>query len=240
MNVTKMGPTEPGYLFLAPHDILRETGHPTIYTDAGQLIWQGASGNYSALQPQMLNGKPVITYWSGYSGLGFGFGAISILNGSYDEIRRVTLDCKAENFVTVFDPLDVGSCIEIHEIQLTGNGTILVTAVNVTQADLSAVGGPKDGWIQDSLVYEIDIETDEVVFRWSAHEHVDQVPITDVRAPLEGSGSNKSDPFAYPHLNSAYRYGDSYLVSSRLMCSLYFLAADGSVTWHLNVSSNRC
>lgn len=236
LNVTKMGQTEPGYLFFTPDDMLRETGHPVIYSDDGQLVWQGEPGNYSALQPQMLDGEPVIAYWSGYAGDGFGFGAITILNSSYDEIYRVTLNCKTEGFVTVFDPLDVDSCIDIHESQLTENGTILVTAVNVTQADLSPVGGPKDGWVQDALVYEIDLKTNEVVFRWSTHEHNDQVAITDARAPLEGSGGNKSDPYGYPHLNAVYKYGDSYLVSSRYMCSLFFIDADGLVTWHLHVS----
>ncbi|CAG8088330.1 unnamed protein product [Penicillium salamii] len=234
MNVTKMGQTEPGYLFFTPHDELRKAGHPVIYSDDGELVWQGKPGNYSALQPQMLNDEPVIAYWSGYSGEGFGFGAITILNSSYDEIHRVTLDCKKEGFVTVFDPLEVDSCIDIHESQLTDNGTILVTAVNVTQADLSAVGGPKNGWVQDALVYEIDLVTNHIVFRWSTHENSDQVAITNTRAPLEGSGGNKSDPYGYPHLNAVYRYGDSYLVSSRYMCSLFFIDSDGLVKWHLH------
>lgn len=240
MNVTKMGQTEPGLLFITPHDILRNNGYPAIYSDDGQLVWQGAEGNYSALQPQMLDGEPVIAYWGGYLGEGFGFGYISILNSSYDEIHRVTLDCKEQNFVTVFDPLPVNSCIDIHESQFTDSGTVLVTAVNVTQADLSSIGGPKDGWIQDGLVYEIDIKTSEVLFRWSAHEHLDQVPLSDVRAPLEGSGGsgvNKTYPFGYPHLNSVAKYGDDYLVSSRYMCSLFFIAPNGTVIWQLDVSS---
>lgn len=101
MNVTKMGTTEPGYLFLTPRDIIRETGHPAIFSDDGQLIWQGPNGNYSALQPQVLKDEPVIAYWSGDVSRGFGFGGITIVNSSYDEIHRVTLDCKAENFVTI-------------------------------------------------------------------------------------------------------------------------------------------
>ncbi|OQE11948.1 hypothetical protein PENFLA_c067G05038 [Penicillium flavigenum] len=234
MNVTKMGTTEPGLLFLTPRDIIRETGHPAIYSDDGQLIWQGPNGNYSALQPQILNKEPVIAYWSGDVSRGFGFGAITIVNSSYDEIHRVTLDCKAENFVTIYDPMTFDSCIDIHESEITDNGTILVTAVNVTQADLSAIGGLKDGWIQDALVYEIDIETNEILFRWSTYEHIDQVPLRDVRAPLEGSGGNKTDPFGYPHVNSISKYGDSYLVSSRYMCSLFFIASNGSVTWQLH------
>ncbi|CAG8100473.1 unnamed protein product [Penicillium nalgiovense] len=234
MNVTKVGTTEPGFLFLTPRDIIRETGHPAIYSDDGQLIWQGPSGNYSALQPQMLNNEPVIAYWSGDVSRGFGFGGITIVNSSYDEIHRVTLDCKAENFVTIYDPMTFASCIDIHESEITDNGTILVTAVNVTEADLSVIGGPRDGWIQDALVYEIDIKTNEILFRWSAYEHLDQVPLRDVRAPLDGSGGNKTDPYGYPHLNSISKYGDSYLVSSRYMCSLFFISSNGSVTWHLH------
>ncbi|KAJ5397868.1 hypothetical protein N7509_005981 [Penicillium cosmopolitanum] len=234
MNVTKMGQTEPGYLFFSPQDILRDNGYPAIYQDDGQLVWQGAEGNYSALQPQMLDGEPVIAYWTGYAGEGFGFGHISILNSSYDEIHRVTLDCKSEKFVTVFEPMQFDSCIDIHESQFTDNGTILVTAVNVTQADLSSVGGPKDGWIQDGLIYEIDLKTNEILFRWSAHEHVDQVKLSYLRAPLDGSGLNQTNPYGYPHLNAIYKYGDSYLLSSRYMCSIFFLDPNGNVTWHLH------
>ena len=94
------------------------------------------------------------SYWEGFIADGFGFGHISILNSSYAEIHRVTLDCKDRNFVTVYDPESFDSCIDFHESQLTDNGTVLVTAVNVTQADLSSVGGPADGWIQDGIVYE--------------------------------------------------------------------------------------
>ncbi|KAJ5762014.1 uncharacterized protein N7511_005396 [Penicillium nucicola] len=237
MNVTKMGQTEPGYLFLTPHDIIRETGHPTIYSDDGQLVWQGDRGNYSALQPQMLNGEPVMAYWTGFAGEGFGFGHISILNSSYDEIHRVTLSCEEQNFATVYEPMKFSSCIDIHESQITENGTILVTAVNVTQADLSSIGGEKDGWIQDGLVYEIDIATSEILFRWSAHDHINQVPLSGVRAPLEGSGGsgvNSTYPYGYPHLNAIYKYGDDYLVSSRYMCSVFLISQNGTVIWHLH------
>lgn len=237
LNVTKTGQTEPGYLFFSPEDTTRGEAYPAIYSDDGQLVWQGPSGNYSALQPQMLDGEPVIAYWTGYAGNGFGFGYISILNSSYDEIHRVTLDCQAQKFVTVFAPMSFESCIDIHESQLTDHGTILITAVNVTQADLTDVGGPQQGWIQDGLVYEIDVRTNDILFRWSAHEHVDEIPITNARAPLDGSGYNRTDPYGYPHLNSVSKYGDSYLVSSRYMCSVFLLASNGSVIWHLHVRS---
>ena len=184
----------------------------------------------------------MIVYWEGFITNGFGFGAISILNSSYDEIHRVTLDCKEEGFMTVYDPKSFSSCIDFHESQLTDNGTVLVTAVNVTQADLSSVGGPKDGWIQDGIVYEIDIKTNQILFRWSAYEHIQEVPMSYDIAPLgadgAGSGVNKTDPWGYPHLNSVAKYGDSYLVSSRYMCSVFFIAKNGSVQWHLHVRSS--
>lgn len=241
MNVTKMGQAEPGLLFLTPHDVLRQEGYPAIYSDDGQLVWQGVKGNLSALQPQILDGEPVMAYWSGFAGYGFGFGSISILNSSYDEIHRVTLNCKANNFITVYDPMTFDSCIDLHESQFTDRGSVMVTAVNVTQADLSSVGGPKDGWIQDGLIYEIDIKTNQILFRWSAYEHINQAPLRDALVPrygagVDGSGVNKTDPFGYPHLNSAAKYGDNYLISSRYMCSIYFVAPNGTVIWHLNVS----
>lgn len=239
MNVTKMGPTEPGLLFLTPSDKPTKVAHPAIYSDDGQLVWQGIPGNYSALQPQMLDGEPVIAVWGGVKQGGFGFGYISILNTSYEEIHRVTLSCKKENFVTGLGPKTPESCIDIHESQFTADGTILVTAVNATQGDLTSVGGPKDGWIQDGLVYEIDMKTNEVLFRWSTYEHPNEAPISYVRAPIgatgAGSGASKDDAYGYPHLNSVYKYGDSYLVSSRYMCSIFFIASDGSLIWHLHV-----
>ncbi|KAJ5893646.1 hypothetical protein N7495_005337 [Penicillium taxi] len=238
INVTKTGQTEPGFLFFTPRDPEKGLGHPVIYSDDGQLVWQGSKGNHYAIQPQILDGEPVIAYWTGYSIEGFGYGYISILNSSYDEIHRVRIDCKSESFVTVFDPMQFDSCIDLHESQLTEDGTVLVTAVNVTQADLTSVGGPKKGWIQDSLVYEIDIKTNDVLFRWSAYEHIAEVPMSLSWAPIGlvgvGSGTKKTDPYAYSYLNSVAKYGDSYLVSSRYMCSVLFIAPDGSITWYLH------
>lgn len=235
MNVTKNGQTELGYLFISPHDMLRETGYPMIYDDDGQLVWRGAQMNISAYQPQMLDGEPVLAYWNGYLFPGFGYGGISIVNSSYDEIYRVTLPGKDHKFLTVADPQTFESYIDIHESQITDQGTMLVTAVNNTQMDLRSLGGPEDGWVQDGLFYEIDIKTNEVLFRWSTVEHVSELPFSDIVLPLNGEGENGTEPFEYPHLNSVAKYGDSYLVSSRYMCSLFFIDKNGNVTWNLHV-----
>ncbi|KAB8205222.1 ASST-domain-containing protein [Aspergillus parasiticus] len=232
LNVTKNGKTELGYLFFSPSN--SNWSYPTIYQDDGQLVWRGPLVNTSAEQPQMLNGEPVLAYWNGANIKGFGFGSISILNSSYDEIYKVTLPGTEEKFVTVLDPVTYPSYIDIHESQITDQGTILVTAVNVTQMDLSSIGGPKDGWVQDGLFYEIDIKTNDVLFRWSTVEHLSEIPLSNNELPLEGKGTNKTTPYEYPHLNSVAKYGDSYLISSRFMCSFFFIDKNGNVTWHLH------
>ena len=237
LNITKMGQTEPGFLFLGPVDYDRETSHPMIYSDDGQLVWQGPLVNISALQPQTLHGEPVLAYWQGYdTHNGFGFGSISIRNSSYDQLYDVTLSQEEGNFFSSYGPMD--SYIDIHESQITDEGTILVTAVNTTRADMSSVGGPKDGWVQDGLFYEIDIKTNKVLFSWSALDNLSEIPMTNAEVPLEGKGRNASDPWAYAHLNSVAKYGDNYLISSRYMCSIFFLNKNGNVIWHLHVSPN--
>ncbi|GKZ73307.1 hypothetical protein AnigIFM50267_009990 [Aspergillus niger] len=215
LNVTKNGKTELGHLFFSPSSSTMEWSYPAIYSDDGQLVWQGPNANTSAYQPQMLDGEPVLAYWQGANYQGYGFGAISILNASYQEIHRITLPGTEQHFIT-------------------SDGTILVTAVNVTQFDLSPIGGPKDGWVQDGLFYEIDIKTNKVLFRWSTVEHLSEIPLTDTELPLLGSGTSKSDPYEYPHLNSVAKYGDSYLLSSRFLCSIFLLDKNGNVTWQLH------
>ncbi|KAL5002019.1 ASST-domain-containing protein [Aspergillus recurvatus] len=229
LNITKSGPTAPGFLFIAPST--STSGSPAIYADTGDLVWHGPEGKTYAYQPQTLHGEPVLTFWQGHNVKGFGYGHISILNASYEEIYRVTLpDSEDNKFVTATNEL-FPSYIDIHESTITEDGTILVTAVNVTQTDLTSVGGERDGWVQDGLVYEIDIETNEVLFRWSAVEHSVQLPLEYVEYPLNDTGGNSSAPYEYPHLNSVAKYGDTYLVSSRYMCSIFLLDKKGDLVW---------
>lgn len=234
-NVTKVGQTEPGYLIFAPFDRARNATVPLIYSDDGQLVFHGPSEGAYSLRPQILNGEPVLTYWTGVPVEGFGFGSVIILDSSYKKIGEVTLPASDDDpFENVFGA-DFPSYIDNHEDTITEDGTMLVTAVNVTQADLQEVGGPMDGWVQDGLVYEIDVETNEVLFRWSTLEHLKDLPLSDVVAPFDGTGFNSSAPWGYPHLNSVAKYGDKYLISSRLMCSLFFVDKNGELIWKLHV-----
>jgi len=103
-----------------------------IYLTDGELIWHGPSSNSSSpnsywnFKTASLNGSSVLSYWYGYSlaTFGHGFGGITILNSSYDEITticvdnsilqinpgiNVTLDCfhdQHESYIT-----DYGVCV---------------------------------------------------------------------------------------------------------------------------------
>ncbi|KAL4931638.1 arylsulfotransferase family protein [Aspergillus undulatus] len=234
LNITKSGPTALGLIFIAPST--GTSGSPAIYTDEGDLVWHGPIGKTYAYQPQFLNGEPVLTFWQGHFVKGFGYGHIVILDSGYREIHRVTLpgtetkSARGQNFVTATNE-SFPSYIDIHESTITENGTILVTAVNVTQADLTPVGGRKDGWVQDALVYELDIATNEVLFRWSAVEHMAQLSLDYVEFPLGEMGVNKTAPYEYPHLNSVAKYGEHYLVSSRYMCAVFLIDRKGDMLW---------
>nr|UPX44777.1 hypothetical protein FAC2J5_29 [Penicillium camemberti] len=112
----------------------------------------------------------------------------------------------------------------MHENTVTFDGKMLVTGYNVTQTDLSSVGGPKNGWITDSLFYEIEVKTNEILFRWSALDHIDQIPLDHVQPfyPVKDWGHNM-DKFQ----------DGTYIISSRYYCSLFKIAKDGSVDWTL-------
>lgn len=106
------------------------------------------------------------------------------------------------NFLELEPGITYPSNIDLHELQITANGSLLVTANNVTQADLTSVGGPKHGWVVDCLVYEIDIATNEVLFKWSSLDHLDQLPFSDSLYPLGSEGFNgKNQSLAWGYVS---------------------------------------
>jgi hypothetical protein len=86
-NVTKSGrPLAPGYLFLTT----TSAPYPAsiIITDEGELVWASQSGDYTNLNGQTLDSKPVLTYWNGTGSpnpqtAGHGYGSVYILDSTY-------------------------------------------------------------------------------------------------------------------------------------------------------------
>ncbi|KAI1471130.1 ASST-domain-containing protein [Daldinia caldariorum] len=241
LNITKSGPTSPGYLFFDQNGQYAHNYSLFIMSDDNELIWQSGYGDYGAFRTQKFEGKPVLTFFNGVSlsePYGWGYGIIQILDDSYKSIYNVSLTVDEGNFLTLpeLDASQIESYLDMHESQITAQDTILVTLYNVTKYDLSSVGGPQDGWVADSLFYELDIKTNEILFKWSVLDHVDQIPISDVQQfyPIADFGKNQSVPYGYFHINSVDKFDDgSYLISSRYYCSIFKISKNGTVEWTL-------
>ncbi len=129
--------------------------------------------------------------------------------------------------------------IDIHEHQMTPRNTLLVSAYNNTPQDLSSLGGPKDGYITDSLVFELDIETWDVLFSWAASDHVS---FSESHQPVTSKLSNATieAPWDWFHINFIQLVGEDYLVNARHCWTTYLISGkDGSVIWGLEGETGR-
>jgi hypothetical protein len=209
--------TAPGYVFVAEKKP-KLRGGPMIVDNRGRLVW------YHQLDPplqatdfrvQRYDGKPVLTWWQGTintAGIGEGYDVI------YDTSYREVAEVHAHG----------GLQADLHEFQLTPRGTAFITAYNELPADLSGVGGPKDGWL---IVQEIDVASGRLLFKWHSVGHV---PLSDSRqANAEpAQHASKKRPFDYFHVNSvADGPNGTILVSARNTSVLYDIARDGRIVW---------
>ncbi|KAI9657995.1 MAG: hypothetical protein M1821_002654 [Bathelium mastoideum] len=199
-------------------------------TDSGDLVWNSAPGSYSNLKVQYLDSEPVLTFWNGSTIGEKGYGWVSVLDTTYTEAYRV---CPQAYALTPGNT--TFACYgDIHESTITDRGTMLMTIYNITQADLTSVNGPKDGWIYDGVFYEVDIKTNKTLFRWSAYEA--GLPFTEAKGPLAkaqyGSGTLE-DPYDYFHINSVQRVGSHYFVNSRNYWTSYLLNSEGEIEWQI-------
>ncbi|GIF77174.1 arylsulfotransferase family protein [Asanoa siamensis] len=218
VDVRTTGPTAAGLVFLTPAAGAGGRG-PLLVDGAGQPVWfrQVTGPGVVAVDArvQRLAGEPVITWWEGTIDPKYGIGAgeFVIVDRAYREIRRL----RAPGPV----PADQ------HDLVLTPHGTAIFFAYEPVAADLSAAGGPRDGALVDNVLYEIDVATGAVVFRWRARDHVD----------LEESYAAPSGriPYDYLHANSVEVDRDgTLLVSARHTWTIYKIdRGSGAVRWRL-------
>lgn len=238
INKTSDEAIEPGLLFIGLKHNLVENMLPagdaaTIYDQEGNLIWHGPDVETTNLRAQTLFGKPVLTYWTGVKIEGYGYGAIHILDQKYQEIYTVKL--QTDMITPEGTPLD--SYIDLHESKITDKNTMLITAYNLTQFNVNEdpTGVPVWRWVIDSQFYEIDIQTNDVLFSWSALNHRDQIPISSSHLELLQRGTNRTAPFDVYHINSVDPVESGYLISLRHIFAAVYVNRDGSVQWVLEV-----
>jgi predicted lipoprotein with Yx(FWY)xxD motif len=188
-------------------------GGPMILDSHGRLVWFHPLRHLTAtnLEVQRYLGHPVLTWWQG--NLTYDAGGDVILNQSY---RPVATLRGAE-----------GYRLDLHEFQITPQGTALVDAYVPVQANLTSVGGPRRGVVMDCVIQELDIKTGKLLWEWHALGHV---PLSD--SYLRPSGSTQYDYF---HLNSIQQLpGHRLLVSARNTWTVYEIdQRTGRIIWRL-------
>ncbi len=215
------GDKSPGYLFIAsfysPNTAVVSQYGPQIVDLEGNPVWfqplpTGTSA--TAFRMQQYQDKPVLTWWEGKIGAGYGQGEYVILDTSYRELKRVS----AGN----------GYDADLHEFLLTPQGTALITVYNQITADLSAAGGPSPGLLLDSIVQEIDVESGRVLFEWHSWGNVG---LNESNAFLPKPGT----PYDYFHVNSVDLDADgNLLVSARNTSTIYKIDRQtGKIIWRL-------
>jgi Arylsulfotransferase (ASST) len=194
---------------------------PMIFARNGALVWfkpMPPGETAMDLQVEQYQGEPVLVWWQGnIASLGVGFGTDQIYSSSYQPLAQV----RAGN----------GYWADLHEIKLTPAGSAFLTAYTLVQANLSSVGGAREGALQDAVLQEIDVKTGLVMFAWHAYGHV---PFSDSYSKRP---SSPYWPWDYFHMNSISLdpSGDgNLLISARNTWAGYEIDHNtGQIMWRL-------
>jgi Arylsulfotransferase (ASST) len=220
VSVTATEATATGDLFLAPYSGVGQYG-PMILDEHGGLIWfkplSPAGARAADFQVQQYEGGPVLTWWQDpLVANGIRTAGDVIANSSYQTIA----DVRAGN----------GYQPDLHEFQITPQGTALITAYDAIDCNLSSIRGPRDGAVADTLLQEIDLKTGLVMYEWHSLDHV---PLQNSYASV--APTSRSEPFDYFHINSidVEQDGD-LLIDSRNTWAAYDVnPKTGQVRWEL-------
>lgn len=208
-----------GDLFITPQALVASHPQgPVITDDQGRPVWfhQIPDGYVATdFRVQEYRGEKVLTWWEGKtSNTGIGGGTGYIADENYEIIA------------TVQTP-DAGEVMDMHEFQLTDEGTALIISYRESTADLRPVGGAADGKVIDNVVQEIDIATGETLLTWSA---LDRVPLQD-----SDILPDTVRPYDFLHVNSVGVDTDGNLLISANSASTVYKVdrKTGDVIWRL-------
>jgi hypothetical protein len=194
--LTRRAGTAPGDIFLASQFGPAQSG-PAIYSPGGGLLWYTpVSQRESAtdFRTQTYDGKPVLTWWSGYVNRGAGVGRGAIVDQNYKTVAVV----RAGNHMAA----------DLHEFQLTPRNTALITSYYPVIRDTSSVHGARRTAVIDGVVQEIDIKTGLVLFEWHSLDHVGYTESHIAPPKIDGH------LWDYFHVNSVYENKDRNLIVS--------------------------
>jgi hypothetical protein len=200
-------------IFLAPYNVPVGQVGAVIVDAGGQPLWENpledkVTANFRV---QSYRGAPVLTWWEGAIEYGHGVGEYVIADSAYRTVRRVQAARGLHG--------------DLHEFVITPRNTALLTSYVITGADLSSVGGPRKGTIQDAIFQEIDLASGKVLLEWHS---LDRIPLEESYAPVE------AENWDFFHINSVDLDSDgNLLVSSRSTHTVYKLDRKGAILWRL-------
>ncbi|MGW1743084.1 arylsulfotransferase family protein [Nocardia sp. NPDC001965] len=184
---------------------------------SGREVWRYTpppGQTVSNFRTQTYQGKRVLTWWQGSTEGGHGSG----------------IDVIADEHGKIIETLSPGGdSSDVHEFRLTPDGRALITSYHEVTADLSAIGGPGDARMYDTVASVVDVATKQVLFRWSAAENV---PLTESVTDGLLPGSRVYDPY---HMNSISLdpQGD-LVISMRNTSTVYDVdIRTGAINWQL-------
>jgi hypothetical protein len=202
--------TSSGDIMVTPYHSVQ--GGPMILGPSGQILWFDPLSGWSAnLEVQHYRGSPVLTFWH---------------EASTGAVSEVLMD-RHYRTVAVVHAAD-GTRADVHEFQVTPQGTALIDVIVPVRANLSSVGGSSSGIVADCVVQEINIKTGALLWDWHMLGHV----------PLNASYervTNSTTPWGFCHLNSIQRLPDGdLLISARHTWGVYLVDKQtGKIIWTL-------
>jgi hypothetical protein len=200
-------------IFIAPYNIPVGQVGAVIVDAGGQPIWENpledkVTANFRV---QSYRGAQVLTWWEGAIEYGHGVGEYVIADSAYRTVRRVQAGRGLHG--------------DLHEFVITPRNTALLTSYVITPADLTSVGGPRKGTIQDAIFQEIDLASGKVLLEWHS---LDRIPLEESYAPVE------AENWDFFHINSVDLDADgNLLVSARSTHTIYKLDRKGAILWRL-------
>lgn len=199
-----------GDIFLTPSHSYQ--AGPMILDPQGKLIWfQPVFGWVANLEMQHYRDRPVLTWWQGRTPTGTAEDVV--LNSAYQVVAVL-------HGAAGYTP-------DLHEFQITPQGTALIDAIGTVSGDLTKYGGPAKGSVKDDVIQERDLQTGGVLWEWHSLGHV----------PISASYLKKpsSGPYDYFHLNSIQQLpGGNLLVSARDTSAVYLIDRQtGAIIWTL-------
>jgi hypothetical protein len=178
----------------------------------GELIWfQPVFGWVANLEMQRYQGRPVLTWWQGKTPTSKPEDVV--VNSAYHVVALL----HGAN----------GYAPDLHEFQITPQGTALIDGIGAVTGNLTKYGGRAHGSVKDDVVQERDLQTGQVLWQWHSLGHV---PISASYLKVPSSGS-----YDYFHLNSIQQLaGGNLLVSARDTSAVYLINRQtGAIMWTL-------